>query len=65
MKKIPELPDIDIEELMGDDHTEWESEVALVYIYKALKAMSYDLREIRKKITQDNCTGVASKEGGE
>ena len=48
MTKIPELPDIDIEELMGDDHTEWESEVALVHIYKALAAISYDLREIRK-----------------
>lgn len=65
MAKIPELPDIDIEALMGGDHTEWESEVALVYIYKALAAMSYDIREMRKKITQDNFTGGGSKEGGE
>ena len=51
MSKIPELPDIDIEELMGDDHTEWESVVALVYIYKALASIAYDLRVLRKNTT--------------
>ena len=65
MAKIPELPDDDLEDMLDEDHTQWESEVIQFYIYKALKAMSYDLREIRKKITQDNCTGVGSKEGGE
>ncbi len=46
--KVPELPDIDIEALMGGDHTEWESEVALVHIAKALVVIAYELREIRK-----------------
>ena len=51
MSKIPELPDINIEDLMGDDHTQWENEVALVYIYKALVAIAYDLRALRKNNT--------------
>ena len=52
MTKIPELPDLDIEALMGDDHTEWESEIALVHMAKASVVIAYELREIRKYITR-------------
>ena len=44
MADIPELPDNDLEDMLDEDHTQWESEVIQFHIYKVLVAIERDLR---------------------